>query len=161
MKWWWREDLDHMVLVVYMIRLVKGWFVVELLLMVLLVMVSMRDNLLIVGWLIPSHPIFGGLGFRAIPGGVCAIFAMKEAVEPSWLWSSASASSSGVGVVALLCGILLATRCVSGGVLVGYGVDLLLVAVWPAGFGLRWPDPCFAGLRSVLGFQLRLYLALM
>jgi hypothetical protein len=31
--WWWREDLDLLVLVVHMIRLVKEWFVVELLLL--------------------------------------------------------------------------------------------------------------------------------
>jgi hypothetical protein len=34
---------------VHMIRLVKDWFVVELLLVVLLGMVSMRDNSLVVG----------------------------------------------------------------------------------------------------------------
>jgi hypothetical protein len=85
MMWWWREDLDLLVLVVHMIRLVKDWFVVELLLVVLLGMVNMRDNSLVVGWLISGHPIFGGLGFRVTPGGVCAVFAMKEAVEPSWL----------------------------------------------------------------------------
>ena len=49
---------------------------------------------------------------------------------------------------------------VSGGVLVGGGVRLLLVVIFPAGVGLRRPDPCSAGLLSVLGFPLRLYLAL-
>jgi hypothetical protein len=96
---------------------------VELLLVVLLGMVSMRDNSLVVGSLISSHPIFGGLSFRAIPGGLCAVFAMKEAVEPSRLRSSAS--SSGVGAAALLCGILLVTSYVSGGVLVCNGVDFV------------------------------------
>ena len=161
MMWWWREDLDLLVFVVHMIRLVKDWFVVELLLVVQLGMVSMRDNSLVVGWLISGHSIFGGLGFRAIPGGMCAVFTVKEAVEPSRLRSSASASSSGVGTVALLCGILLATSCVFGRVLVGDGVNVLLVAVWPVVFGLRWSDPCSAGLRSVLGFPLRFYLVLM
>jgi hypothetical protein len=146
MMWWWREDLDLLVLVVHMIRLVKDWFVVELLVVVLLGMVGMRANSLVVGWLIFDHPIFGGLGFKAIPGGVCAIFAIKKAVEPSRLRSSASASPSGVGAAVLLCGILLTSSCVSGGVLVGDGVDSLLVAVWPARFGLRRSDPCSAGL---------------
>jgi hypothetical protein len=50
---------------------------------------------------------------------------------------------------------------VSGGVWIGDGVDLLLVAVWPAGFGLHRPDPCSPRLWSVLGFPLRLYIALM
>ena len=121
----------------------------------------MCDNSLVVDWLISGHIIFGGLGFRAIRGGVCVVFAMKEAIGPSRLRSSVSTSSSGVGVMALLCGILLTTNYVSGGVWIGDGVDLLLVAVWPAEFGLRRPDPCSAGLRSVLGFLLGLYLALM
>jgi hypothetical protein len=86
---------------------------------------------------------------------------MKEAVEPSRQRSSASASSSGVSAAVLLRGILLATSCVFGGVLVGDGVDLLLVEVCPSRFELRRSDPCFAGLRSVLSFPLRLYLALM
>jgi hypothetical protein len=50
--WRLREDLGLLVLVVHMIGLVKDWFVVELLLVVLLGMVSMRDNSLVVGWLI-------------------------------------------------------------------------------------------------------------
>jgi hypothetical protein len=45
-------------------------------------------------------------------------------------------------------------------VLVGDGVYLLLVEVFPTGVGLCRPDPCSAGLRSVLGFPLRFYLAL-
>jgi hypothetical protein len=54
----------------------------------------MCDNSLVVGWLIPGHSIFGGFDFRAIPSGVCAIFAMKEAIKSSWLLVPASASSS-------------------------------------------------------------------
>jgi hypothetical protein len=131
---------------------------VELLMVVLLGMIGVRNNSLVVGWLISGHFVFCGLGFEAIPGGMCVVFTVKEAVEPSRLWSSASAS--GVGVVAILCGVLLATSCVSGGVLVGDGVHLLLVVVWPAGFRLRRYDPCSAGLQGVLGFPLRFYLAL-
>jgi hypothetical protein len=47
------------------------------LLVVMLGVISMCDNSLVVSWLIYGHPVFGGLGFRAIPGGVCAVFAMK------------------------------------------------------------------------------------
>jgi hypothetical protein len=85
---------------------------------------------------------------------------MKLAVKPSRLLGPASASSSGFGTAVLLCGVLLTTSCFSGGVFVGDGVYLLLVAVLPAEIGLRRPDPCSAGLRSVLGFSLRFYLAL-
>jgi hypothetical protein len=85
---------------------------------------------------------------------------MKHAVKPSRLLGLASASSSSVGAAVFLCGVFLTMYCVSGGVLVGDGVHLLLVAVFPAGIGLRQPDPCSAGLQSVLGFLLRFYLAL-
>jgi hypothetical protein len=127
--------MDLLVLVVHMIGLVMDWFVVELLLVVLLGMLCMRDNSLVVGWLISGHSVFGGLGFGAIPSGVCAVFTMKEIVEPSPLWSLAFVS--GVGATTLLFGVLLATSCVSSWVLVGDGVHLLLVAIWPAGFGLH------------------------
>jgi hypothetical protein len=44
--------------------------------------------------------------------------------------------------------------------LVGDGVNLLLVAIVPIGVGLRRLDPSSARLWSVLGFPLRFYLAL-
>jgi hypothetical protein len=103
----------------------------------------MRDNSLVVGWPIFGHPVFGGLYFRAIPGGVCAVFAMKEAVEPSWLWSLAFVSSSGVGAMALLCGILLTMNYVSG----AGGLAMALTCCWLR-FGL--PDSDFTGLTHVL-----------
>jgi hypothetical protein len=61
----------------------------------------------------------------------------------------------GLGVV------FLTTSGLSGWVLVGYVVHLLLIAVVPAGVWLRWLGPGFAGLRRVLGFPLRFNLALM
>ena len=105
------------------------WFIVELSLLVWLGMVGVRNNLLVIRWLISGHPVFGGLGFRAIPGGVCAVFTMKQVVKPSQLLGPASASSFDVGVAVLLCGVLLTTSCVSGVVFVGDDVYLLLVAV--------------------------------
>jgi hypothetical protein len=119
--WRWMEDLDLLVLRVHMVGLVvMDWFAVELLLVVLLGMVGVHNNSLVVGWLISDHYFFGGLGFVAIPSGMCAVFAVKEAVEPSWLRSSASASATCVGAVTLLCGVLLETSC-----------------LW-WGFGWRW-----------------------
>jgi hypothetical protein len=49
----------------------------------------------------------------------------------------------------------------SGWVLIGYGVHLLMIAIVPAGFWLRRSGPRFAGLRRVLGLPLRFNLALM
>jgi hypothetical protein len=46
--WRWREDLDLLVLLVHMIGLVMDWFIVELLVVVSLGMVSMRNNSLVV-----------------------------------------------------------------------------------------------------------------
>jgi hypothetical protein len=159
--WWWRKSLDLLVLLVHMVLLVGvEWFIVELSLVVLLGMVGVCNNSLVVGWLISSHHVFGGLGFRAVPSGVREVFAVKKAVEPVWLWGSVFASTSGVGVAALLCGVLLATSSVSSLLLVGDSVHFLLVLVWLAGVGLRQSDPCPARLRGVLGFSLRFDLAL-
>jgi hypothetical protein len=155
---WRREDLVLLMIMVQVIRLVKDLFVVVWLQVVLLGVISMCDNSLVVSWLISGHSIFGGLGLRAIPGGVSAVFAMKQAVKPSRLLGSAS--SSGVGATVLFYGVLLTTSCVSGGVLASDGVHLLLVAVLPTGIGLRRLDPCSIGLRNVLEFPLRFYLAL-
>jgi hypothetical protein len=44
------------------------------------VLICVRDNSLVVGWLCLRHPIPGGLCFRAIPCWVRAVFAMKQAV---------------------------------------------------------------------------------
>jgi hypothetical protein len=129
------------------------WFIVELSLVVLLGVVGVCDNSLVVGWLISGHPIFGSLGFRAVSSGVQGVFTVKKAVEPSGLWDSAFTSTSRVAVVALLCGVLLATSDVSSLLLIGDSVHLWLVAVCPAGVGLRGSDPCPARLRSVLGFH--------
>jgi hypothetical protein len=99
---WWREDLDLLTMMVLVVGLVRDLLIVVWLPVVLLGVISMCDNLLVVGWLIPGHSVFGGFGFRAIPGGVCAIFAMKEAIKSSRLLDPASASSSCVVVAVLL-----------------------------------------------------------
>jgi hypothetical protein len=79
-------------------------FIVELSLVVLLGVVGLCNNPLVVNLLISGHPVFGSLGFRAVPGGVRGVFTLKKAIKPSWLRDSAfaSASASGVAAVALL-----------------------------------------------------------
>jgi hypothetical protein len=151
--WWWRKGLDLLVLLVHMVFLVGvEWFIVELSLSVWLGMVGVCNNSLVVDWVISGHLVFGGLGFGAVPSGMRGVFSVKKAIEPSRLWGSAFASTSRVGAAALLCGVLLATSGVSSLLLVGDSVHLLLVAVWPAGFGLCQSDPCPAGLGVSLGF---------
>jgi hypothetical protein len=160
MVWrWWEEDLHLLMVMVYMIGLVVDLLVVVWLLVVLLGVVGVYDDSLVVGWLFSGHSVLGGLGLRAVPGGVCAVFVVKQAVKSSRLLGSASASSS-CAVAVVLRGVLLTTSYVFGGMLVGYGVHLLLVAIVPAGVRLHRPDPSSARLWRVLGFPLRFDLAL-
>jgi hypothetical protein len=121
--------------------------------------VGVRDDSLVVGWLGSSHSVLGGLGLRAVPGGVCVVFTVKQAVKSSRLLGSASASSS-CAVAAVLKGVLLTASYVSSGMLVGFDVDLLLVAIVPAGVRLHRPNQISARLRMVLGFPLRFDLVL-
>jgi hypothetical protein len=122
-------------------------------------LISVRDNSGVVGWLRPCHPVFGGLRFWVVFGLVGAVFAMEETVEsarrlrppPTPTASSISAS---------LGGIFLAARGVSSGVLVGDVVHLLLTAVVSTGVLLWSPRPRAAGLWSIFGLPLRLNLAL-
>jgi hypothetical protein len=73
------KGLDLLVLLVHMVLLVGvEWFIVELSLVVLLGVVGVCNNSLVVDWLISGHPVFGGLGFRAVPGGVRGVFAVKK-----------------------------------------------------------------------------------
>jgi hypothetical protein len=145
------ENLHLLMVMVYMIGLMLNLFVVVWLLVVLLGMEGVRDDPLVVGWLGSGHSVLGGLGLWAVPGGVCAVFAVEQAVESLWLLSSSPAPSSCVVAVALR-GVFLAVSSLSGRMLVGYGVHLLLVAIVPAGVRLCRPNPSSAGLWRALGF---------
>jgi hypothetical protein len=139
---------------------VVGWMLDMLVAVGLLLMVCVRDDPLVVGWLCSRHSVPGGLGLRTIPCWVCGVFAVKQAVESARLLCSSATSSSCV-VVAALGVVFLTTGGLSGWVLVGYVVHLLMIAVVSVGVWLRWPSPGSAGLRGVLGFPLRFNLALM
>jgi hypothetical protein len=126
----------------------------------LLLMVCVRDDPLVVGGLCSGHSVPGGLGLQTIPCWVCVVLAVKQAVESAWLLCPSAVSSSCV-VAAALGVVFLTTGGLSGWVLVGYVVHLLMIAVVPAGVWLCWPGLGSAGLRRVLGFPLRFNLALM
>jgi hypothetical protein len=136
---WWGEDLDLLMMMVHVVGLVMDLLVVVWLLIVLLGVIGMRDDSLVVGWLSSGHSILGGLGLWAVPGEVCAVFTVKQAVKSARLLGPASTSSSCVVATILLRGVLLTANCFSGRVLVGDGVYLLLVAIFPAGVRLRAP----------------------
>jgi hypothetical protein len=58
-------------------------------------------------------------------------------------------------------GVILVTSSLSGWMLIGYVVHLLVTAAISSGVWLRWPGPGSAGLRRVLRLPLRFNLALM
>jgi hypothetical protein len=118
-----------------------------------------RDNSWVVGWLCPRHPVPGGLRLRAVPRWVRAVFTVKQAVKYARLLRPSSAPTTSA-IAAALGGIILTARGLTGGVLVGNVMHLLLAATVPTGVGLRRSCPCSAGLRRVLGFPLGLDLAL-
>jgi hypothetical protein len=130
MVWrWWGENLHLLMVMLYMIGLVLDLLVVVRLLVVLLGVVGVRDDSLVVGWLGSSHSI---LGLRTIPCGMRAVLAVKQAVKSLRLLGSSPAPSS-YAVVAALRGVFLAASIVSSGMLIGYGVHLLLVVIVPTG----------------------------
>jgi hypothetical protein len=94
------------------------------------VLICVRDNSWVVGGLCPSHPIPGGLSFRAILGWVRAVFAVKQAVISAWLLRP-SPSPTTRAIVAALRGIILTARGLAGGVLIGDVMHLLLTAAVP------------------------------
>jgi hypothetical protein len=65
------------------------------------VMICVRDNSLVVGWLCSRHPVPGGLSYRAIPCWVCAILAVKQAVISARLMRPSPTPASRAIVVAL------------------------------------------------------------
>jgi hypothetical protein len=87
-----------------MVRIcVVGW-VLDMVVVVWLwvvVVICVRDNSLVVGWLCSRHSVPGGLCFRTIPCWVCAILAVKQTVKSTRLLCPSSAPASRAIVVAL------------------------------------------------------------
>jgi hypothetical protein len=95
-------------------------------------LICVRDNSRVVGWLRPCHPVSGGLCFWAISCRVHAVVAMEQAVKSVRLLRTSPAPTTS-SVSAALGGILLAARGLASGVLVGDVVYLLLIAAVPTG----------------------------
>jgi hypothetical protein len=95
-------------------------------------LISVRDNSRVVGWLCPCHPVFGGLRLWAVSGLVGTVFAVKKTVELARrLRTSPTPTASSIS--AALGGIFLTARGVTSGVLVGDVVHLLLIAAVSTG----------------------------
>jgi hypothetical protein len=122
-------------------------------------LVCVRDNSRVVGWLRLRHPVSGGLRFWAVPCRVRAVFAVEQTVKSARLLRPSPAPTTS-SVAATLGGILLAARGLTGGVLVGDVVYLLLIAAVSTGVCLRRSRPRTAGLRRVFGLSLGLNFAL-
>jgi hypothetical protein len=122
-------------------------------------LICVRDNSGVVGWLRPCHPFSGGLCLWAVSCRVHAVFAVEQAVKSARLLRTSPAPTTN-SVSAALGGILLAVRGLAGGVLVGDVVYLLLIAAVLTEVCLRRPRPRTAGLRRVFRFPLRLDFAL-
>jgi hypothetical protein len=60
-------------------------------------LICVRDNSRVVGWLRPCHPVSGGLRLWAISGLMGAVFAVKQAVKSArWLRTSPTPSASSI-----------------------------------------------------------------
>jgi hypothetical protein len=60
-------------------------------------LISVRDNSRVVGWLRPCHPVSGGLRLWAVSGLVRAVFAMKKTVESArWLRTPPTPTASSI-----------------------------------------------------------------
>jgi hypothetical protein len=117
-----------------MLVCVVGWML-DLLIVVgllLLVVVCVRDDPLVVGWLCSGHSIPGGLCFWTIPCWVRVVLAMKQTVESAWLLRPSLASPSGA-IAAASGRVFLTASSFSGWVLIGYIVHLLVTAAIPSG----------------------------
>jgi hypothetical protein len=82
---------------------VVGW-VLDVLVVVrllLVVVVCVREDSLVFGWLCSGHPVPGGLHFWTVSYWVRAVLAMKQAVESAWLLRPSPTSPSSAITVAL------------------------------------------------------------
>jgi hypothetical protein len=65
------------------------------------VLICVRDNSWVVGWLCPRHTVPGGLRFWAVPRWVRAVFTVKQAVKSARLLRPSSAATMSAIAVAL------------------------------------------------------------
>jgi hypothetical protein len=82
---------------------VVGWMldVLVVLRLLVVVLVCVRDDSLVVGWLCSGHHVPSGLHFWTISCWVRAVLAMKQTVESARLLRPSPASPSGAIIAAL------------------------------------------------------------
>jgi hypothetical protein len=92
-------DLYLLVVLVHVVR----WMLSRAMVVWLweVVLICVRDNSWVVGWLRPRHPVPGGLHFRAVPCWVRAVFTVKQAVKSVRLLCPSSAPTTSAIAAAL------------------------------------------------------------
>jgi hypothetical protein len=95
-EWGWYDLYLRVVLVCVVRWMLSGAVVVWL----WEVLISVRDNSWVVGWLRPRHPVPGGLRFRAVPRWR-AVIAVKQAVKSARLLRPSSAPTTSAIAAAL------------------------------------------------------------
>jgi hypothetical protein len=88
---WGRYDLYLLVVLVCVVRWMRSG-AVDVWQRGLLICV--RDNSRVVGWLRPCHPVSGGLRLWAVSGRVGAVFAVEQAVKSAWLLRASPAPTT-------------------------------------------------------------------
>jgi hypothetical protein len=99
MRVWGWYDLHLLVVLVCMVRWMLSGAMDVWLWEVMLICV--RDNSWVVGWLCPRHPVPGGLRFRVVPRWVRAVFAVKQVVKSMRSLRPSSAPTTSAIVAAL------------------------------------------------------------
>jgi membrane-bound metal-dependent hydrolase YbcI (DUF457 family) len=155
-RWW--QNLHFLMVLVHVVGWMLDLFIIVGLLVV--VVVCVRDDPLVVGWLCSGHSVPGGLCSWTIPCWVRAVLAMKQTIESARLLRPSSASPSGA-IATALGRVFLTASSFSGWVLIGYVVHLLVTATVTSGVWLRRPGPGSTGLWRVLRLPLRFNLSLM
>jgi hypothetical protein len=98
-RWgWWRYDLYLLVVLVCVVRWMRSGAVVVWLRGLL---ICVRDNSRVVGWLCPCHPISGGLRLWAVSCRVHVVFAVEKAVKSARLLRMSPAPTTSSVFVAL------------------------------------------------------------
>jgi hypothetical protein len=91
-RWeWGRYDLYLLVVLVYVVRWMRSRAVVVWLRGLL---ICVRDNSRVVGWLCPCHPVSGGLRLLAVSCGVHAFFTVEQVVKSTRLLHTSPAPTA-------------------------------------------------------------------
>jgi hypothetical protein len=99
--WRWEWERYDLYLLVVLVRVVRWMLSGAVVVWLWELLICVRDNSWVVGWLRPRHPVSGGLRFWAVPCWVRAVFAVEQAVKSVRLLRPSSAPTTSCVVAAL------------------------------------------------------------